>query len=252
MTSDLLAQIRDRQDGTEQTIGRQRGWLLVPSYPVLVGCVIGNSSIPAKVGTYVAAHPVDVLGTEAESALGVLFVDVSRTFLTYIVGSSPPMAGDYLICRFVGNRWVAARMSATQSTGVVIPGCPCGSSPSIIHMSSSNPSSNNHMFQTAVLTYGPTPASLLTLGLGSNSYLSTTTFPDLTTGDQFRYNLSCYNGFYVLTRVYDTSVYGSPYRDMIRYFWPMGYMGNTCKPFLLARGQMYTGGDPSCVVTISA
>ena len=107
------------------------------------------------------------------------------------------------------------------------------------------------MFQDATIQWGPTPSGLLALGLGTNSYLSTATFPDYTSGDQFYYLLSCYSGSYVLTRVYITSIYGSPYRDMIRYLWPIGYLGNTCSPFSLPQGQMYIGGDPSCVVSIT-
>ena len=97
---------------------------------------------------------------------------------------------------------------------------------------------------------GSDPGGIASCGIGANSYLSTATFPDYTTGDQFYYLLSCYNGSYVLTRVYITSLYGSPYRDMIRYLWPIGYAGNTCTPFDLAAGQMYIGGDPSCVISI--
>jgi hypothetical protein len=46
-------------------------------------------------------------------------------------------------------------------------------------------------------------------------------------------------------------VYGSPYRDTIRYRWLAGYAGNTCSPFLLSNGQIFSGGDASGVVTIS-
>jgi hypothetical protein len=90
------------------------------------------------------------------------------------------------------------------------------------------------------------------LALGASSYLSTTTFTDLSTGDQFWYYLTCFLGYYVLTRVYAVSAFGSPYRDVVRYRWLIGYQGNSCQPFLLANGQIFQGGDPTCVVTITA
>ena len=118
-------------------------------------------------------------------------------------------------------------------------------------MTSSAPASNNHILQSAVLVYGPTPSALSALGIGQSAYLSTATFTDFSTGDQFWYYLSCYLGYYILTRVYATSLYGSPYHDMIRYRWPISDPGNSCSPFLLAHGQIFSGGDPSCVVTVS-
>jgi hypothetical protein len=134
---------------------------------------------------------------------------------------------------------------------VHIEGCPCTESCATIYMVSSNPNSNNHILQSATLVYGPTPAGLLPLAIGESSYLSTTTFTDFSTGDQFYYYLSCYLGYYVLTRVYAVSLYGSPYRDATRYRWAAGYPGNSCSPFALNNGQVFSGGDPSCVVTIS-
>jgi hypothetical protein len=251
MTPDRTNVIRWRQDETCEQILRQRGDNALPAFPAIVGRVFGGPQVPTVLGTYVWLRPVDVMGIERESSPGVFNCDeTARAFLAYVVGSSPPVAGDHLVCRFVGHRWVAERMG--RKTGdVVIPGCPCASSPAVLHMSSSKPDSNNHMFQSAVLAYGPTPQALLPLGIGQNSYLSTTVFTDLTTGDKFWYHFSCYIGYYVLTRVYSTSLYGTPYRDSSRYRWPIGMAGNSCKPFLLAQGQVFAGGDSSCVVTIS-
>jgi hypothetical protein len=231
-------------------IHRQRCVGLVSAFPAVVGCVIANPSLPTASGQFVSVQPVDVLGVEAESASGALSVDTSRTFLTYLVGSSPPTVGDYLICHFVGNRWVASRTGGDNSV-VVIPGCPCATSPVTLYMTSSSNASNDHILQSAVLVYGPSPSALSALGIGQSAYLSTVTFTDFSTGDQFWYYLSCYLGYYILTRVYATSLYGSPYRDMTRYRWPISDPSNSCNPFLLAHGQIFSGGDPSCVVTVS-
>jgi hypothetical protein len=181
----------------------------------------------------------------------MLTADASRTFLVDVVGSKPALAGDYLICRFVGNRWAADRMGKSQPTGVSIPGCPCSLSPMTLHMTSSKPQSNNGIFQSAVFKYGPTPAALLPVVLTPNSYLSTSSFTDQVLKAQFWYYLTCYLGAYVITRVYVTTPVGSPFRDGIRYTWFVGLPGNTCTPFLLSVGSIFSGGDASCVVTIS-
>ena len=250
MTPECCGPISRLQDQTEKLIHRRDFGGLVAVFPAVVGCVSANASTPIVSGTFVTMRPVDIAGVESEASPGVLSEDNSCTFLAYVIGSTAHTVGDYLVCRFVGNRWAAERMGGGNAA-VVIPGCPCSSSPAVLYMTSSNPNSNNHILQSAVLVYGPTPAGLLPLAIGESSYLSTTTFTDFSTGDQFWYYLSCYLGYYVLTRVYATSLYGSPYRDATRYRWAAGYPGNSCAPFLLANGQIFSGGDPSCVVTVS-
>ncbi len=106
------------------------------------------------------------------------------------------------------------------------------------------------MFQNCTLTFGATPSSYSALELGTQCYLSTTSFVDQR-GDSFRYYFYCQNTQYLLTRVYVTSTLGSPYKDFVRYSWAMTASGNSCIPFLLSNGQIYSGGDASCVVTIS-
>jgi hypothetical protein len=135
--------------------------------------------------------------------------------------------------------------------GVSIPGCPCAPTPTSLTMVSSKPSSNNGIFQSAVFAYGPTPAALLPVVLTPNSYLSTASFYDPVLKANFWYYLTCYFGAYVLTRVYITTPVGSPFRDGIRYTWFVGLPGNTCTPFALTVGSMFSGGDTSCVVTIT-
>ena len=242
--------VGDFQDRTATLIHRQGCKGLVAAFPAIVGCVSPGASASISSGKFIAMHPVDVTGVESEAAAGSLAVDSSRTFFAYVVGSVPPAVGDYLVCRFVGNRWVAERMGESNP-GVVVPGCPCSRSPAVLYMTASNPNSNNHILQSSVLVYGPTPAQLLPMDIGQSAYLSESQFQDLSTGDWFWYYLSCYLGYYVLTRVYATSVYGSPYRDATRYRWAIGNPGNSCSPFNLLVGNIFSGGDPSCVVTIS-
>ena len=96
-----------------------------------------------------------------------------------------------------------------------------------------------------------TPAGLIPLSVGYECYLSTTTFPDPVTGDAYWYHLSCSLAYYQLTRLYAVSLYGTPYRDTLRYRWQVGAAGNHCSPFLMTNGTIYPGGDPACVVTLS-
>jgi hypothetical protein len=104
------------------------------SFPVFVGRVFGNPTVPTKTGTYVSVHPVDVGGAEIEASPGSLTVDATRSLLVYVIGSRPVIAGDDLVCRFEGNRWVA--VSGTPSAGSI----PCSGGltfPSILYLTSS-------------------------------------------------------------------------------------------------------------------
>lgn len=147
-------------------------------------------------------------------------------------------------------RFVYPRKGKAADICCIIPGCPCALSPRHIQMTSSKPLSNNQIFQSALLEYGPTPSALLPVVLVPNSYLSTTSFFDPILSVPFFYFFTCSIGAYVLTRVYVASPFGSPFRDSIRYKWVPGFPGNTCTPFIMVIGQIFAGGDASCVVTL--
>jgi hypothetical protein len=131
-----------------------------------------------------------------------------------------------------------------------IPGCPCNV-PHTLHMTVVHPEANFGLFQDATLEYTTLPPELAPLGLGTQAFISTSTFTDYVTNDQFWYRFFCSGGFFCIGRVYATSAYGSPYGDIIRYRWLVGQPGNTCSPFLMSNGRIYPGGDPTSVVTIS-
>lgn len=130
-------------------------------------------------------------------------------------------------------------------------GCPCPV-PTTLYMTVTHPEVNFGMFQDCILQYGPVPAALAPLGLGANAMLSTAFFHDDFSTDNFRYLFFCSSGFWCLTRVYETSIYGSPYLEATRYRWLSGLSGNTCSPFLLTNGRIFSGGDASTVITLSA
>lgn len=135
--------------------------------------------------------------------------------------------------------------------GPHLTGCPCKFVPEVLEMEVNDTGLNFGLFQNTTLVYGPTPPEFLPLNLGARSYLSVDTFTDLITHEAFRYLFLCYTGYYALCRVYAHSRFGSPFRDVFRYTWLIGIRGNTCSPFTLAGGQIYAGGDPRCVVTIT-
>ncbi len=249
--SSFFRTLRDRQFELRDRSGRRDDSRPVANGPAFVGCVFADPSVPTSTGRYFAVHPTTILGAEGESNPGALSVDPTRTVLVYVIGSQAPVAGDYLICRFIGSRWIAERMAKPQAQLITIPGCPCTTIPGTLNMAVTHPDANNGLFQPTTLVYGPTPPEYVPLALGDNCYLSPGSFTDSSTTDSFRYYFGCFSGFYIITRVFQVSIFGSPYKDTIRYKWFVGFPGNTCSPFLLSNGQIYAGGDPSSVVTIS-
>ncbi|HSQ57467.1 MAG TPA: hypothetical protein VLM40_17225, partial [Gemmata sp.] len=79
------------------------------AFPAMVGQVFADPKVPTTTNVYFSVHPVEVYGNEAEGGAGSLTVDGTRSLLVYVVGAVTPVAGDILVCRFVGNRWVASR-----------------------------------------------------------------------------------------------------------------------------------------------
>src|ERR1035437_3586398 len=227
----------------------------VPTAGRFVGQTFSGGAYPTTVPAYYLTHPVTVGGAETEGAAASTAVE-STSKAVWVLGPAVPVLGSFLLAREVGGRWAAGSGGGGGGGGgVTIPGCPCSESCVTLYMVSSEPTSNDHIFQSATLVYGSVPSALNPLGgelgSGQSAYLSTVTFTDFSTGDQFWYSLSCFLGYYILTRVYATSMYGSPYRDMTRYRWPISDPLNSCSPFALMHGQIFSGGDPSCIVTIT-
>lgn len=250
MTPDAYRRARSRRDAVALA-APARDPLAVSPYPAFVGRVFGNPTVPTAAGAFFTVHPVDVAGPEAEAGPGALTVNAAQAQLVYVVGSAAPTAGDDLVCRFVNNRWVGERFSRGAG-GATLGGCPCAQIPTSLAVHVSAPTSNNHIFQNCTLFYGPTPPGLAPLATYPNAYLSTAQFTDYYSGDKFWYYFACIQGYYVLTRIYARSVYGSPFRDVVRYKWLVGYKGNVCSPFLFPDGVIFTGGDASCVVTVTS
>ncbi len=222
--------------------------------PAFVGQVTTVASLIA-VGKFLMVQPTSILGPEVEGGSGQLLAVGSPTVPVYLVGPAKPATGDYLVCRYIDNRWAAERMTVGGSSGPTgpLPNCFCNPIPATLTMTSFSTTCNYGMFQSGTIQYGPTPAGYLDLDIGVNSFLGVESFPDVTAnGAMFQYLLTCLNNQFNLSRVYLESPYGSPYRDGLLYTWLVGGYGNTCKPFHLDDGLAYAGSDQSCFVTIDA
>jgi hypothetical protein len=214
-----------------------------------LGQVYGNPTVPSTTGCFFSVHPVDASGTPTEGVGGSLS-DEPGTVLVYVPGGRPPVAGDYLICHLVRqaygsppvNYWCSEPIS--NGGGIVVAGCACTSLPSTLTMTSSDHTGNNGMFQDSTLVYGPTPSAYAGLPMGAYSYLSPGSYTDQFSNN-FRYYFYCQRSQFFLTRVYVTSIFGSPYEDSIRYTWTVGTSGNTCgtNSLSLTNGRVYAGGS---------
>jgi hypothetical protein len=251
MMGDDYYRLRISQTGAEHDTSRRQPSASPLQFAAFVGRIAGGSSAPTTPSKFYLVNPVSVLGIDGEGNLGSLSVNGGTAVLVYMLGPHAPSVGDDVICRLVSNRWVAERMSRSQPSTIPIPGCLCTATPIFLHMTSSNTTANGGMFQNCALSYISTPNEYSLLFLSDHSFLSSESFTDLYTGDSFRYYLTCASGIYELTRVFVTSIFGSPFKEPARYTWLMFAPGNTCTPFLISNGQVFSGGDPSCVVTIS-
>ena len=239
-----LRRVLDELEAEVRRIGAEP----VPSTTLRIVQVFREASLPTSADRFYATHPADVTATETEGSTATLSVDASSTFYTRILNGLAS-AGENLVAASVPYRWHAQKVGEPQSL-VTPSGCPCAS-PTTLYLWSQAPNDNLGMFLPTTLVYGPVPSGLAGLGMGANAYLSPGSFTDTATGDFFQYHLYCFGSSYLLTRVYITSLYGSPFRDLARFSWLPGLSGNTCSPFALTNGQVYAGGDLTTVVEIT-
>jgi hypothetical protein len=219
--------------------------------PAFLGKVV--TATPAA-GKYFLARLVAVGGVESEGSAGTLTDSADALVPVYLLGTAAAATGDHLVCKFVNYRWVAERGSPGGG-GVgdvgVIPNCFCTTIPATLHMTSADEACNYRMFRSCTIKYGPTPASYAALNLPANTFLSVESFADpLSGGALFRHYLTCFYNQFGLSRIYEQSPFGSPYRDGVLYSWVLGGYGNTCSPFHLDHGSAYPGSDATCDVKI--
>lgn len=89
-----------------------------PGTDVMVGQVYnGGAGIPTTVPNQFAVHPVTVAGQECEGCTPTVTADASsKTIFTVLGGGKVPVAGDNLVARVVGGRWVADRIKVVTQT----------------------------------------------------------------------------------------------------------------------------------------
>jgi len=218
--------------------------------PAFVGQVTSGGSM-LGVGKFFLVQPVSILGGESEAGVGAISSNPSASIPVYLLGPGVPATGDYLICRFVDHRWVAEKTGGTggPSNLITLPSCFCPV-PRTLRMTSADPNCNYRMFQSCTLQYGLPPAIFASLNITGPTFLSTTLFLDPISNASFYYHLYCLHNQFLLTRLYPTSPYGSPFRDGTLYTWLVGGYGNVCNPFSLHSGAPFPGSDASCSVTI--
>lgn len=244
-TADLRLQ-RERIDAAPRP-GRRDSASAMSSF---LGQVVNGGSMGTSPLRYYLANPVTPSGAEVEGGTPGLAADAGAKIPFVWLGPGTPAVGARYAIVFARERWVAWSGGVSAGTGPTIPGCSCTDTPARIAMTSAAPSCQGGMFQSDTLTWGPTPAGYAALGLGDNSYLSDHSWVDAN-GDSFRYYLNCSLTNFTLGRVYLTSVFGSPFLDSVRYSWSLAAAGNTCVPFSLTNGQIFTGGDPTCSVSLA-
>lgn len=212
---------------------------------------VRSTSPNINVGKFLLVRPEIVTGTESEGQAPT-FTDAGSTDLpALLLGPGKPAPGDRLIVRSTDSRWVAKRRDSSGSGGTgTLLGCVCAHPPATLTMTVAGACTDGRFYNTTI-TYKPVPAGLGALQLGANAYLSDSSFPDPQTGDVFYYFLSCFANVVRISRVFETSIYGSPFLDSVIYFWTLGFPGNTCSPFSLTNGTVFAGGDPNCDVDIT-
>lgn len=245
------ARLRRRVDALRDRIEPRTLYGVNPA--ARLGKVYNGGSMPGALPGVFLMHPARPSGNEAEGATPGYVVDTSSSFAATVVGTRVPAAGDLLVARLCSGRWVAQSGSTTADDGVTLPGCACTSTPRTVTLSNNGtPDAAIPLIYPCTLQWQTTPAGLLPLSVGTECFLSTVTFPDPVTGDEYWYHLSCSLAYYQLTRVYAVSLYGSPYRELLRLRWHIGVAGTSCSPLYCVNSEIYPGANPASIWTLSA
>lgn len=243
---DLFSKINEVEDWMEQ--GRSDR---ISSIRTFVGKVVRSPIVGTGIGRYLAVNPVTILGSEIEGESGTLIEDTNTTIIVFDIGATIPSPGDRLVCRFIDHRWITRLDGRSQPSTAQLLGCNCTSAPLTLQMVVSSPACANSLLQSCTFVFSATPVELSALHLGDFCYLSNSMYKDPDTGDFFYYYLGCFSTIFRVSRVFPTSVYGSPFLDSVIFFWSLGLPGNSCDPFLLSNGQFFYGSNPDCTAVIS-
>ena len=176
---------------------------------------------------------------------GALFMDGRMFSKARIVASRrsrraapPPTVGDDLVCRFVGHRWVADRMTAGSST-VTIPGCTCVDFPSTLNQTVTVADASGTLLP-CVYTNQPAPDWLV--WPQPTTFLSPKLVEPLT-NSTYSYQFYCLVGYYVVRKVYwpDVQFPSGRVGPPVWRFFPSSLFGNSCSPFRMVNGAALAG-----------
>lgn len=224
----------------------------------MTGRVFNNGAMPSTVPAFFAVHPCDVGGAEVEGG-AITFTESTGVVYFLVIGPDVPEVGDVLFADSCGGRWVAEHQVGEEATTAPTPECPCDPGPATVYAYSSRPDLNNNIFPAGVVfNYQTTPAVYSPLLLPSKIYLSVDEYVD-NSGDTFRVLIQCASVSgtpveYGWHRLYEerASSPGVPVIDLRRYTWAISSTGNTCTPWYQLNGTMFSGGNTTGKVYLSA
>lgn len=110
--------LRGRQAEAEAGRDGRRGESVTQG-PALLVEVFAEATVPTATGKYFACHPVVLGGVEAEGETPSFAADAAQALYVAVLGGTAPEAGDRLLARLVGGRWLA------ESGGASTPPVPC-------------------------------------------------------------------------------------------------------------------------------
>jgi hypothetical protein len=210
-----------------------RATLAVAGAPAFVGRVTTATPVVNK---FMLVTPTVVLGAETEGGGGTI-ADVAGSVPVLPLGPVAPALNDYVVCRFVGHRWVCEKCGAPAGpTPVSLPGCPCTDIPRTLYLHverQPRPGVESVLFPSDI-TYGARPSDLsLYTGTHNPGWFSTGKFQSSDFFYIFRYYFTCESGLYKLYLVITPdSPLGYPGASALAEAL-VGIPGNTCSPFSL-------------------
>jgi hypothetical protein len=145
--ADLVAR-RDHRPGTTIMQG-----------PVRAVQVFAQAAVPTTVPRYFACHPLVTGGVEGEGQALVATPDTAQVLYVAVLGPRVPVAGDRLIARLVGPRWVA---DSGKSTSAPPGGCSGSGVPSVLTGDVYQGSRSGFLMPLLTgitLSYGPPPST---------------------------------------------------------------------------------------------
>lgn len=227
----------------------QGPWLASGGAPSFVGKV--TTAAPA-VGKFMKVTPQTLTGTESEGSTGSLAaLDSSAVVVVLAIGPAAPVTGDFVVCRFVDNRWVAERGTTGGGGGGgthTFSGCACTTVPDMLTLTSCLSPGAFGLWPSATLQFFSSLSGPTSGGFTVPGYVSTASFTDTLLNLQFFWFLTCDFSGFVLSRYYPVGPGGSPaFADGNDVIWNT----LTCSPFsLITNSGDQTGHSiaPNCIV----